>query len=182
MAISFICLFCGTPSFLYPRLLIKLFPDLAKKVFDRCIETNLQTETKQGSVSEDRDQGHWREQVGKKRDCVTADNENFKIVFNFELLDDTYVMARSSPGLLLGSGAEEGVVGKDESFDAGDDELWLENKKLNSKAVTYTPSKFNLKRNHPLMIMVNERRSVMGILWNFPNGNGILKIVLSTCT
>ena len=40
------------------------------------------------------DQAHWKEQVGKKRDCVTADNEKFNIVFNFELLDDTYVMSR----------------------------------------------------------------------------------------
>ena len=72
--------------------MIKLFPDLAKRVFDRCIGTNLQTETKQGTVSDD--QAHWKEQVGKKRDCVTADNEDFNIVFDFELLDDTYVMSR----------------------------------------------------------------------------------------
>ena len=39
-------------------------------------------------------QAHWKEQVGKKRDCVTADSEKFYINFNFELLDDTYVMPR----------------------------------------------------------------------------------------
>ena len=41
---------------------------------------------------------------------------------------------------------------------ADDEDLWLDNK-LNPRAVTYTASKFNLKRNHPLMIMVNERRA-----------------------
>ena len=41
-------------------------------------------------------QAHWKEQVGKKRDCVTADSDKFYINFNFELLDDTYVMSRQT--------------------------------------------------------------------------------------
>lgn len=32
------------------RLLIKQFPDLTKRVFDRCMITNLQTDTEQVSI------------------------------------------------------------------------------------------------------------------------------------
>ena len=120
------------------RLIIKLFPGLAKQVFDRCIETNLQTETKQASM--------WKE------DCVTADNEKFELSFNFELLDDTYVMR-----------TEEG----DEIVDYPEDDLWQFDDeyddfgRVSPKAVTYTSSKTDLKRNHPLMIMVSDNRMVM---------------------
>ena len=112
------------------RLIIKLFPGLAKLVFDRCIETNLQTETKQASM--------WKE------DCVTADNEKFELIFNFELLDDTYVM-------------------KNEDEYDYDGDLWQYDDfgRVSPKAVTYTWSKTDLKRNHPLMIMVSDNRMVM---------------------
>ena len=112
------------------RLIIKLFPGLAKLVFDRCIETNLQTETKQASM--------WKE------DCVTADNEKFELIFNFELLDDTYVM-------------------KNEDEYDYDGDLWQYDDfgRVHPKAVTYTWSKTDLKRNHPLMIMVSDNRMVM---------------------
>ena len=120
------------------RLIIKLFPGLAKLVFDRCIETNLQTETKQASM--------WKE------DCVTADNEKFELIFNFELLDDTYVMRREG---------EDAKIQENEDDYVGD--LWQYDPygRVNPNAVTYTWSKTDLKRNHPLMIMVSDNMMVM---------------------
>ena len=68
-------------------------------------------------------------------------------------------MSRNDPTSGNSDGAEAGLISNDElSSPNDDDELWLDNK-LNPRAVTYTASKFNLKRNHPLMIMVNERRT-----------------------
>ena len=124
------------------RLIIKLFPGLAKLVFDNCIETNLQTETKQA--------GYWKDE------CVTSDNEKFQIKFNFELLDDTYVMERKKED--EDTAAVEQIYGEQ-------DELWKYDAKsnryrVNSEAVTYTWSKTDLKRNHPLMIMVEDNRMV----------------------
>ena len=68
-------------------------------------------------------------------------------------------MSRRGPvfGPRNSDGAEAGLINNDDS-PTDDDDLWLDNK-LNPRAVTYTASKFNLKRNHPLMIMVNERRT-----------------------
>ena len=121
------------------RLIIKLFPGLAKLVFDRCIKNNLQTETKQASR-----QGLWKE------DCVTADNEKFELIFNFELLDDTYVQRKDG---------EDAKIQEHEDDYEGD--LWQYDGRVNPEAVTYTRSKTDLKRNHPLMIMVNDNRMVM---------------------
>ena len=45
----------NTPRETPLRLLIKLFPDLARLVFDRCITNNLQTDTKQGNIVSDDD-------------------------------------------------------------------------------------------------------------------------------
>ena len=123
------------------RLIIKLFPGLAWLVFDRCIKTNLQTKTKQC--------GYWKE------DCVTSDNEKFRIDFDFELLDDTYVMRRKK------TGGEDTAVTIDEDNDYDyEGNLWLFNH-VNPEAVTYTWSKTDLKRNHPLMIMVSDNRMVI---------------------
>ena len=69
-----------------------------------------------------------------------------------------YLHSRRDPSSDNTDGAEAGLISKDELSPDEDDELWLDNK-LNPRAVTYTASKFNLKRNHPLMIMVNERRT-----------------------
>ena len=121
------------------RLIIKLFPGLAKLVFDRCIETNLQTETKQS--------GLWKDE------CVTSDNEQFHIKFNFELLDDTYVMRRRKS-------VDEDAIVEDEEHNYEED-LWQYDMRVNPDAVTYTWSKTDLKRNHPLMIMVSDNRMVM---------------------
>ena len=129
------------------RLIIKLFPGLAKLVFDRCIETNLQTETKQV--------GLWKDE------CVTSDNEQFQIKFNFELLDDTYVMRRRKTG----DEDTAATIEEDDEYDYEGD-LWQynlgsEHMQVNPEAVTYTWSKTDLKRNHPLMIMVSDHRMVL---------------------
>ena len=132
------------------RLIIKLFPGLARLVFDRCIETNLQTETKQV--------GLWKDE------CVTSDNEHFQIKFNFELLDDTYVMRRRRRK----TGGEDTAavtIEEDDEYDHEGD-LWQynlgsEHMQVNPDAVTYTWSKTDLKRNHPLMIMVSDHRMVL---------------------
>ena len=133
------------------RLIIKLFPGLARLVFDRCINTNLQTETKQV--------GLWKDE------CVTSDNEQFQIRFNFELLDDTYVMRRKKTG----NEDTAGIIEEDDQY-AYQSDLWQYDTvqqyesghmRVNPEAVTYTWSKTDLKRNHPLMIMVSDHRMVM---------------------
>ena len=64
------------------RLLIKMFPDLAKKVFDKCMETNLQ------QISQDN--------TSKNR-IISQEDERFKITFNYELLDDSYTILLQNP-------------------------------------------------------------------------------------
>ena len=70
------------------RLLIKQFPDLAQQVFDKCMETNLQTSAIEttgsgtGSVGGGGAKG--------QRITVSADDPQFRITFNYELLDDVY--------------------------------------------------------------------------------------------
>ncbi len=123
------------------RLIVRLFPDLAHLVFDRCIDTNLQTETKQA--------GYW------KGECVTADNSDFKITFNYELLDDTYILQQPDGGELDPAECTDG----EEWW--GPTDLWNYSGKLHPKAVTYSSSKLALRRNHPLMIMIEEQRTVI---------------------
>ena len=62
------------------RLLIKQFPELAKKAFDRCVENNLRSESKE--LGRDRD----------AKETVTADDPRFAITLNYEMLDDTYCL------------------------------------------------------------------------------------------
>ena len=67
------------------RLLIKQFPDLASQVFDKCMETNLQTSAIDSSSSASGSGGG-----SKQRITVSADDPQFRITFNYELLDDAY--------------------------------------------------------------------------------------------
>ncbi len=62
------------------RLLIKQFPELAKLAFDRCLENNLRSESKE--LGRDRD----------AKETVTADDPRFSITLNYEMLDDTYCL------------------------------------------------------------------------------------------
>jgi hypothetical protein len=62
------------------RLLIKMFPDLAKKVFDKCTTTNLQ------QISAD---------PHNKKRIISSEDERFKITFNYELLCDIYTVIQS---------------------------------------------------------------------------------------
>ena len=66
------------------RLLIKQFPDLANQVFDKCMGTNLQTSAIDSSSSASGSGG------SKQRITVSADDPQFRITFNYELLDDAY--------------------------------------------------------------------------------------------
>jgi uncharacterized protein YodC (DUF2158 family) len=131
------------------RQLIRLFPELAKTVFDMCITTNLQTKTKQNH-------GDWNSE-----DSVTADNANLKITFNYELIDDSYVVKKDDDD----ESVETEETNLEESTEWGETHLlWgWEGKALTDDAVLYTNNKVTLKRNHPLMIMVEEGRTVCKI-------------------
>ncbi|KAL7637921.1 UNVERIFIED_CONTAM: hypothetical protein RMT77_011534 [Armadillidium vulgare] len=105
------------------RLLIQRFPEVAKIILDRCMTTN-------GRETEDIDYG---------------------IKFNFEFVDDTYVMnetveapAETAP-LLTSTSAYE------DPFD--------EYGRLYEQAEPYTTEPRLLKSNHPLMLMVKYSRT-----------------------
>ncbi|XP_068249793.1 transient receptor potential cation channel subfamily A member 1 homolog isoform X2 [Palaemon carinicauda] len=99
------------------RMLIRKFPDVAEAVLDRCSSTN-----------------------GKD-----SDDKKFEVVFNFELVDDTY-----ATGL---SGSDVDSVSSsylDSPFDV--DGMLLD------EAIPYTNDARELKENHPLMLMVKHKR------------------------
>ena len=62
------------------RQLIKRYPDLTIKVFNRCISTNLMKgkEVKKPDDSDDR--------------AISSDDPTYSITLNFELLEDSYVI------------------------------------------------------------------------------------------
>ncbi len=76
------------------RLLIKTFPDLAKKVFDKCTQTNLQQLARddlQGGQAKAADNNQKKERI------ISAEDERFQIAFNYELLDDSYTIFKARP-------------------------------------------------------------------------------------
>ena len=134
------------------RLLIKHFPDLAKRVFDRCMITNLQSDEKQIS-----------KQV---MSTVSSDDPNFTITLNYELLDDAYCLFKDTDD----EDSANSVKIDLESVDGGDihnanqvpwyeGEIWDENNHLLPEAKPYTDTSSVLKLNHPLMLMVKEQRT-----------------------
>eukprot|EP00095_Tigriopus_kingsejongensis_P005747 maker-scaffold28_size608977-snap-gene-2.12 protein:Tk05747 transcript:maker-scaffold28_size608977-snap-gene-2.12-mRNA-1 annotation:"transient receptor potential cation channel subfamily a member 1-like protein" len=132
------------------RLLIKQFPDLAKKVFDRCMLTNLQSDAQQVQKAE---------QV-----TVSGDDPTFSITFNYELLDDDYcILDEDDPkgddvSLSLKMDMDHLANHKHESEWISTD-IWDDNHKLLPEAQPYSKSSTILKMNHPLMIMVKEQRT-----------------------
>ena len=68
------------------RQLIKRYPDLTIKVFNRCISTNL-LKGKEVKKPDDSTQS-----------AVSSDDPNYSIMLNFELLEDSYVIFDNDSG------------------------------------------------------------------------------------
>merc|ERR1719362_2353648 len=125
------------------RLLIKMFPELAKKVFDQCTETNLQQYA-------DRDEGNGNsaEQNKLRRNANnlinSTDDERFKMTFNYELLDDTYTIFTKSNDSLDNTfmmNLENLINGnKGQGADWSNMKLYDDNSRLVPEAEPYTPS------------------------------------------
>ena len=139
------------------RLLIKQFPELAKKVFDRCMVTNLQSEGHQAA----------KEQFVR----VSTEDPKFAITFNYELLDDAYCIyddsddrsSMKTDDMSIMNFSDPGRVNWAET------EIWDDNCNLLPEAKPYSQSSTILKLNHPLMIMVEEKQTVT-LKWKYCNG------------
>ena len=86
------------------RLLIKTYPELAKMALDRCMGTNL------ASSGSDRKEG-----VIILADRVTADHHELEVAFNYELLDDAFVVkdrekSKETPPQIVESEEKEEMV------------------------------------------------------------------------
>ena len=133
------------------RELIRVWPDLAKKVLDKCITNNLQTVNKSK-----------REQ---QYDGVTPDSKDFEIIFDYRLLDDTLFFAMDEENAPDGQAETSNSNPDVESIarvDKSDQKSIIEDSgiepvKGGSKNILRRQM---LRRNHPLMIMVNEQKKV----------------------
>jgi len=127
------------------RLLIKQFPDLAKKAFDRCLVTNLQSDT--------------RQLTKQTFDTVSSDNPRFAITLNYELLDDAYCLFEDDDE----DDGKSHVISLDEPAGGeipwSEGDIWDDNSHLIPEAKPYSSSATVLKLNHPLMLMVKEKRT-----------------------
>ena len=136
------------------RLLIKIQPDLAKKVFDKCTETNLQSQSINSSESKVKDQ------------IVSTDDEKFRITFNFELLDDSYTIFNKNTKLNKEQMNNsfffnlENLLHDNEykTYDWHQTDFYDDRDHLLAETEPYTPSSTLRKLNHPLNIMVKEKR------------------------
>ena len=142
------------------RDLIREWPDLAKKALDKCIGDNLKTANKENKTWQ-----KWLE--------VTADSAKFEITFNYALLDDTFVdydireaaaaeddENEEGEGMLAAqdSDLEGGVsIENNDISPIMNVEGTKEDSETGEKKVV---TKSMMKRNHPLMIMVNENKKV----------------------
>lgn len=132
------------------RLLIKQFPDLAKRAFDRCLLTNLQSDSKQLAK--------------QKFATVSSDDPRFSITCNYELLDDTYCLFEDDDDKSVVRISMEGDDGGEEydsqgQVDWAESEIWDDAHHLVPEAQPYCNSATVMKLNHPLMIMVKEQRT-----------------------
>lgn len=100
------------------RMLIKKFPDVAEAVLDRCTSTN----------------------------GMDSDDKRFAVLFNFELVDDTYTT--------LEYGSDVDSVASSSTLESAFDE----DGQLLEHAEPYTNDARELKGNHPLMLMVKYKR------------------------
>ena len=144
--------------------LIVNFPDLALLLFDRCFETNLQ---KQQNAAEAK--GRW----GQK--CVTADSADFRITFNYKLLDETKLVRdllrlekqelqeeeEGSPvekAAAVKKKAESSITVESiaDSGSGGKDAIIKSKAKTDERRVP----RWMRRKNHPLMIMVDQDKRV----------------------
>jgi hypothetical protein len=123
-------------------------------VFDRCVTSNNQHEPDNHEIDfEAGDMRKAAQSKAKKANIdVSPDDPRFAITFNYELLDDAYFLPSVNAG---DSSTAIRMSGEAEAND-----LWDENHKLVPEAKTYSNSADVLKNNHPLMIMVHEKRAV----------------------
>jgi hypothetical protein len=97
---------------------------------------------------------------------VTQDHQDFSITFNYEFLDDSYAKkveteSDASEGKKYNIAMLRSASVKPAPPKWGDEsEIWDENHRLLPEARMYTRSTDELKRNHPLMIMVQNGRAV----------------------
>ena len=103
----------------------------------------------------------------KKDDkIISPDDENFQIILNYELLDDSYALFKSNTTNstfftnLENMAKIAGGNRKQETKDWCEAEIYDENYRLIPEAEPYSPSTTVIQLNHPLMIMVKEERVV----------------------
>ena len=135
------------------RELIRVWPDLAKKALYKCIEDNLESDKKSDWAMD-------------KHSRVTADSPDFEITFDYRLLDDTFCFISA-----------ENVEKEQQQPDKADPDVEsvatiehseekpiidpYEEKKEDEKGeVQKVLTRSVLKKNHPLMIMINEKKVV----------------------
>ena len=153
------------------RLIIKHFPGLAKMALDRCMSNNLISSLLNKKQKNKQGQGQQQQQATTRADGETAGSRDFRITVDYTLLDDTFVMPKGEAESGDPEGGEKRVLWledrqKLQSKKESAEEM-LEEKsksvkktwKLNQDAIAYTDSASDLKRNHPLMMMVNEQRT-----------------------
>ena len=120
--------------------------------------TNLQVQSKQKKSKKETDKA--------TETTVTQDHQDFSITFNYEFLDDSYAKKADTE-----SDDREGKKSNLPMFRsasvkpvppkwANESEVWDENHRLLPNARLYRKSTAELKRNHPLMIMVQNGRAV----------------------
>ena len=151
------------------RLIIKHFPGLAKMALDRCMSNNLIGSS--ANKKQKKQQGQ-QQQATPKAEGETAGSRDFKISVDYTLLDDAFVMPKEEEaGCGDPEGGKNGVLWLEDpqkqQFKAESAEEKLEETsksarkkwKLHQDAIPYSDSASDLKRNHPLMMMVNEQRT-----------------------
>ena len=131
------------------RLLIKKFPDMARMVFDKCITTNMHSNA-----------GNSNSNMGSSKTSnktVSPDDANLVVTMDYELIDDAYSIFQNET-----DDDDSDTVSYIEELE----EVWDENGKLLPSAKPYSNSGEVIKLNHPLMIMVQEKRTV-NYLFNY---------------
>lgn len=137
------------------RELIRVWPDLAKKALYKCIEENLESDKKSDWALD-------------KHSRVTADSPSFEITFDYRLLDDTFCF-NSDENVEKGQQLDmpdpdvESVATIEHSDEKPiiNEKYQAEERKEDEKgSVKKVLTRSMLKKNHPLMIMINEKKVV----------------------
>jgi hypothetical protein len=142
----------------------------AKRVFDRCMYTNLPTQVPRRKKKANSDMGTNKEQT------VSSDDQNFSITFCYEFLDDSYTQKNNTDE---NDKAKNGLLAKynwirpkssvkpahSRLYNESVNGVWDSAHHLIQNSVPYTKSASELKANHPLMIMVENERAVRLNVW-----------------